>query len=53
MGRIPAPGAGSIMDTKDTYSLNLEMHDNSETVIVILMLLAITYSVSLTQGMVR
>lgn len=53
MGRILAPGAGSIMDTEDTYSLNLEMHNNSEAVVVILMLLATVYTVSLTQGVVR
>lgn len=39
MGGIPAPGAGSTMDTKDMYNPNLEMHNNSEAVVVTLMLL--------------
>lgn len=39
MGKIPAPGAGSTMDTKDMYNRNLEMNSNSEAVAVTLMLL--------------
>lgn len=53
MGGTPAPGAGSTMDTKDMYSPNLEMHNNSEAAVVTLMLRTITCKFSLPQGMVR
>ena len=43
-GRFPTSGAGSTIDTKDMYSPNLETHNNSEALVVTLMLLTMMYN---------